>query len=261
MNNKGSNENKKSIFFICMILVLMFSITATTYAYFALSASNSTAMTGTAGTSNLSLGVTKITPSSNTGAMVPQLESALDSAVSTTYNCVDDNNNVVCHVYKMEVKNVGTSSVKVRGVVTFNNPNMPNLKYRMMTDATTLSEEVSKYALNGKELTFVDDVSLSVNETKTYYMVVWIDEIGEAQSDSGSYTATVKFDSASGDGVTSTFVTPFIEEVLKVNAVSDEEIDFSVVSSSSGTDGIYLRSGTEDDAYPIYYYRGNVNKI
>ena len=32
MNNKGSNEKKKNIFFICMILVLMFSITGATYA-------------------------------------------------------------------------------------------------------------------------------------------------------------------------------------------------------------------------------------
>ena len=51
----------------------------------------------------------------------------------------------------------------------------------------------------------------------------------------------------------------FADEVMAPNAVSDADIDFSVVSSSSGTNGIYIKNETYDDLYPIYYYRGNVN--
>lgn len=51
----------------------------------------------------------------------------------------------------------------------------------------------------------------------------------------------------------------FAETFMKPNAISDESIDFSQTSELSATNGIYLRSGTEDETYPIYYYRGSVN--
>ena len=165
-------------------------------------------MTGTAGTANLSLGVTRITPSSNNGSMVPQLESALGTAVSSEYNCVDDNNNVVCQVYKIEVTNVGNTNVKIEGNIKFNGNtlNFENLKYKLMESATLLGSESSKYASFHEPRVFVDDVNINVNETKTYYIVIWINEIGRAQTDKGTFTVTVNFKSADSGGVTSTYV-------------------------------------------------------
>lgn len=45
--------------------------------------------------------------------------------------------------------------------------------------------------------------------------------------------------------------------IIKTNA-SNETIDFSVRSGTSGTNGIYTTTATEGNV-PVYYYRGNVN--
>ncbi len=47
--------------------------------------------------------------------------------------------------------------------------------------------------------------------------------------------------------------------ILASNATLDTNIDFSQISSDTNGKGIYIRSGTEDDANPIYYYRGDVD--
>ena len=46
--------------------------------------------------------------------------------------------------------------------------------------------------------------------------------------------------------------------LIKNQAQSDSEIDFSSGSSSTNGLGIYIKSGTENNSYPIYYYRGAV---
>ena len=45
--------------------------------------------------------------------------------------------------------------------------------------------------------------------------------------------------------------------IIKTNA-SNETVDFSVRSGTSGTNGIYTTTATEGNV-PVYYYRGNVN--
>ena len=40
---------------------------------------------------------------------------------------------------------------------------------------------------------------------------------------------------------------------------SSTGIDFKMPSSDTNGKGIYIRKGTEDDKYPIYYYRGDIN--
>ena len=49
-----------------------------------------------------------------------------------------------------------------------------------------------------------------------------------------------------------------LDNISSKNVSSNQGIDFSAPSSDSNGKGIYVRSGTENDQYPIYYYRGNV---
>lgn len=51
----------------------------------------------------------------------------------------------------------------------------------------------------------------------------------------------------------------FTENILKPNAKTDENIDFSKTSEQTNTNGIYVRNGTENNQWPIYYYRGAVD--
>ena len=60
-----------------------------------------------------------------------------------------------------------------------------------------------------------------------------------------------------------------LEEIMKKSAVMDNTtstyvsaqngIDFGAVSSDNNGKGVYIRSGTENNPYPIMYYRGDVN--
>ena len=62
------------------------------------------------------------------------------------------------------------------------------------------------------------------------------------------------------------WVNPSLEEIMHINNIGidiENGVDFSKTSdedglNGEGTKGVYLRSGTENDDYPIYYYRGAV---
>ncbi len=208
LKDKSSNDLQKKNKFIYLgltLIVLIFSITGATYAYFALTATNNTTITGTVGGATLSLTVTKSFPTATTN-MVPQLESTLDEAISTTYSCVDENNNVVCQVYKAVVKNTGTTSAELMGTISFQNiDTLPNLKWKLIPSERTIGEATGATATT-TEQTFEAKKIFAPNETATYYFVIWIDEIGAAQTDRGTFRATINFKPTNGTGITSTIV-------------------------------------------------------
>ena len=173
-----------------------------TYAYYALTASNNS-IAGTAGDADLSLEVVDQYPS-NDENLVPQLEKGLATAISSDYSCVDGNKNTVCQVYSIKVTNTGTATVKVNGSIKFGNiDKMPNLKWRLIKDKNTYGDYNSHYAsLNNAR--FDSDLTLRKGASKTYYMVIWIDEVDENQTDTGKYNAIINFSSSNGTGATST---------------------------------------------------------
>lgn len=209
---KKDNDSKKIFAMVIMIATLMICTTSATYAYFALAPVTNNTITGTAATASLSLSVTKNAPTkTNTGVMVPQKEAALATAMNSTNACVDGNTNVVCQVYTIELTNTSSATVKVNGTITFSgSTNMPNLKWRKTTNATTLGTGTTTAANVTTAQTLDTNKSLAKNAKTTYYIVVWInaqldtngDEV--AQTDTGTYRATIQFTSSNGTGVTST---------------------------------------------------------
>ena len=201
--NFSNNKNKK-IVLILLIYVLIFIVgVGITYAYYALSAVNDSSVAGTAGDADLSLEVVDQYPS-NDENLVPQLEKGLATAISSDYSCVDGNKNTVCQVYSIKVTNTGTATVKVNGSIKFGNiDKMPNLKWRLIKDKNTYGDYNSHYAsLNNAR--FDSDLTLRKGASKTYYMVIWIDEVDENQTDTGKYNAIINFSSSNGTGATST---------------------------------------------------------
>ncbi len=215
---------------ITIVLILFFSITGATYAYFAISATNNNTITGTAATVNLTLNVTKIFPtssSSNTGAIVPQL-SVSESTNSPLSNalkngCVDANSNVVCQVYHISIENQGgTATQVVDGKVSFYGNSamttdvkttMPNLKWKLIdsVDATTPANSVlgtnEDNAATSTAVKFVSNLTLATADKYEYDMIVWINETNVNQpTDVGkTFYGKIQFDSSNGTGVTSTF--------------------------------------------------------
>lgn len=233
------NVNEKKIvtkmqLAITLILVLFFTITGATYAYFAISATDNT-ITGEAATVNLTLDVQKVFPtasSTNTGVMVPQLSESESntSPLSTALKagCVDANQNVVCQVYKINIQNVGgTATQIVDGIVSFYSDSamttdvsvaMPNLKWKLVSsvDTVTLANSVlgteEDMVANDDENVFADNVTMGTGATFDYYMIVWINEIDEDQIDQSpsadnpkKFYGKIEFSSSNGTGVTSTF--------------------------------------------------------
>ena len=215
-------DSKKILYIVVSIITLIITITGSTYAYFALSTSNNNAITGTTADVGLTLTVTKLKPNTNTtDYLVPQLESALGTAINNTNNCKDANTNTVCQVYKATLTNTGTANAKLKGTISFSNVNnLPNLKWKLITDATTLGSNPTNNATSSSS-TFVAEANLNPNQSIDYYFVVWINETGSEQSDNGSYTGSITFTSANGTGITSTIGAAYSGTKYTVNVPDD----------------------------------------
>ncbi len=243
--------NKKKIMYLTFgILTLIITITGSTYAYFALSTSNNNAITGTTADVGLTLTITKLKPNTNTtDYLVPQLESALGTAINNTNNCKDANTNTVCQVYKATLTNTGTANAKLKGTISFSNvSNLPNLKWKLITDATTLGSNPTNNATSSSS-TFVAEANLNPNQSIDYYFVVWINETGSEQSDNGSYTASITFTSSNGRGITSTIGDTFTGTIYR-NSTESLMIGNTIAQETkNGYCDIETSSGTQYDCF------------
>lgn len=217
-------NNGKGIFYgVIGVATLIVAIIGATFAYFTATASNN-AVTGTAAQSGLELKVEQT--STGTGAMVPQLTSTIASAVTGTgeKSCVDGNGNTVCKVYSVTLTNKGSSAVTVSGTIAFTGGTFANLKWGKAEAATGFTAANSAYAASGAT-PVIDIVNPAKTDTKaavttlqatgqegnsmTFYIIVYINEINEKQDDkdTGTFTGTITFNSASADGTTTSGLT------------------------------------------------------
>ena len=212
---------------IILILILFFSVVSSTYAYFSFSTQNRTTLTGNMATVNLELEVSSILPvKESTGVMVPQksVSGSSNSALATALKkgCVDDNQNIVCQVYGITIRNNGgTATEIVDGAISFYSNSaltensvikMPNLKWKLITSVDTSNNNNSILGTNvdssasSTPSKFVQNVELKTNNTKTYYMIIWFNEIENDQIDKdNTFYGKIEFNSSNGTGVTATF--------------------------------------------------------
>lgn len=234
--HKDESDTKKILVVIVMIAALMFCTTGATFAYLSLEATNDNEIEGTIASASLTLTVTQATlKTTNTGVIVPQLESALNTAMSTTNQCVDGNGNIVCKAYTITITNGSTAAVKVKGTIQFTElptvsipTTTTNLRWKRVNSANTvgslstttipaaaavtaststidLTSGNSCTTTNNVDSDGCTQVSLAANGgTTTYYIVVWLNEVNVAQDDSGDFAATIHFESQNGTGITST---------------------------------------------------------
>ena len=101
--------------------------------------------------------------------------------------------------------------------------------------------------------------SVPANTTYYYKVYLWIDSSGGNQSNMqnksfiGELRATISsspYDIMSSNAVIDNTSSNFVTASTGIN--------WNNISSDTNGKGIYLRAGTENDAYPIYYYRGAV---
>lgn len=234
-------NNGRGVFYgVIGVATLIVAIVGATFAYFTASKTDDTAITGTtAAAGGLDLAVT---PVLNTGSDLIPLNLRTGDGTSDTKDqfesamaskCVDSNSNNVCQPYKIVVTNLSTTSaVSVRGTLNLSAvTKAANMKWELIdvTDESADTFAASKlgYATindagtaapitvggntggSGSELA---SLSLAKSDSKTFYVLVWLEEKGDAQETedaAGSWKGTVEFNavdaSGASTGVTASF--------------------------------------------------------
>ena len=191
-NIKHYIKSKWLIIFEIFCILIIIGIIGYTYSFFTATVTDSVTIRGEAASLNLSLTVTKLAPN-NTKGLIPQLDDYITSAViGRNGSCIDDNNNNVCQVYKITLKNNSAVTVYVNGTLTLNAKNNPNLKWAMISGTTnpTLTSSINTHTF----VTLTENELYNANQQKDYYIVLWISETGGLQTDNGIFNGVVKFE-------------------------------------------------------------------
>ena len=165
VENKSS---KKLIIFEIVCVLIMIALIGYTYSYFNVSVTNDTTISGRVASLSLTLNVSRVAPS-NTNGLIPQLDQYITSAViGRNGSCVDDNNNNVCQVYQIKVRNTSSVSLYANGTVALNANNNPNLKWAQISGTTspTLVSGVN----TPSTVKLVEDELFTANQEKIYYI-------------------------------------------------------------------------------------------
>ena len=210
MDNDIKRDERKSLkIFIAIILLLVF-IAGGTMAYFTFSTSNNN-ITGNMGTVDLSLTVTKVLPVSS-GDDDLLIAKFSDLATNINNKCKYDDDFANCQIYKITLTNNSSDvNTKVEGSVKFDVSTTPNLSWISIdsySDTNTYTSDSFGSTFNTASSEFVnfkDNYLLQTGRSVDFYIVVWINENNELQTDTGSYTGTVRFRDSNGKGVTATF--------------------------------------------------------
>ena len=206
-------KNKKLIYSILAVILLILLVVGSTYAFFIASAGNNNVIQGgTASAPDLDLTVTKISTSA-TDNLIP-LDNDVNSLTTaakgynftgTTYDktksCIDKNGYSVCQVYEIKIKNNSTAAVVLNGGVTrLEGEKTPNVACAVMN--TNIS--VTNNATCMSNTSIANNVKIEADDEKTYYIIVYINNLHVEQYDTGDFFGTISFSSVNG-GVTADF--------------------------------------------------------
>lgn len=197
------------VIFVCLLIYCLIII-GSTYAYLYIYNENANKLTGNLGTANIELSVERVIPNESK-PLVPLLDAALSNAIQGNGGksaCIDANNNLSCEVYKITIENTGTVNLVLNTTISLTSKNssiFQNLKWRELTSPTEIKETSEIKAMAQSIL----DAGFTINseETKIYYIAVWLSETGSDQldTDQGLYGGIVRVTSISGEGVTASF--------------------------------------------------------
>ena len=209
-NNNNKGVSKQLAFAISGVALLIIAVAGSAYAYFTASAT-SDAFTGS--TLDVKLDkpvVTAVTADGAKGAgLIPIYDgtvnghtSQLSAAATATNQCVDKNGYTVCKVYKISVKNSGTTATTVNTTLNLNNGGVANIKWARMTSSTVVDTTLptNSTVSTGKEL--------GAGATLEQYIMVYLKNTGADQTstDAGkTISGTVTVTASTGANVQAEF--------------------------------------------------------
>ena len=190
--NYFNSSRKVMIYSIIAIFVLLITIIGITYAWFSATANNTGSVTVTSGT-------LAVTYEQGTKLEASNLKPATNAQVLSAYNdgsCKYNNeeyNEQICYASTFTVRNTGTLAAVVSSRLTnVTNTYLDNLLYQIFeTTPLTLSGNVlsTNTVLSGLPNEAV--IPAVTNNTKTYTILIWLDEHANNTDQNASYTATL----------------------------------------------------------------------
>ena len=232
------NKRKKSTKYLLIgTLVLFLSVLGASVAYYLARVSEE--FGGNAAGTELAINVEKLS-SKATGDLIP-LDNDLETLnlAAAGYQdkgaCVDINGYSVCQIYHITLTNNGSVPLTVNGTVTLSGQNTPNIDCATMTNETTVANNNSCMGGN----VFVSEDTLPANNHKDYFVMVYIKNLEEPQTDSGEFNGVVTFTTEDGRKVKGRFTKPFnlvehIEELYDLNGgTTENKIDKTEVTNNN----------------------------
>lgn len=144
-NNNNKGVSKQLMFAVVGVALLVIAVARSAYAYFVASATSDGGVSGTTLNVKLDKPTVTLVSAKATGGLIPIYdgtvtghESQLSAAASAANQCVDKNGYTVCKVYKITVKNSGTTATTVNTTLNLNNGGVANIKWAKMTSATAV---------------------------------------------------------------------------------------------------------------------------
>ncbi len=134
-----------------------------------------------------------------------------------------------------------------------------NFKYALTRGGNSCSDQVlARGNFSGSDSTtqkqLLHNVYFPSTSTNTYYLWIWLDAAEEED-----LTMNQMFNLSLGGSCTNIEPESLVPTFISSNALLDEDIDFTEDAGDDNGEGVYIRSGTENDVNPIYYYRGDVD--
>ena len=266
--------DKKKIYMIAGILLLIISIAGSAYSYYSLVGVNEDSVYGTAsGSASMNLKVEKIS-SDATGSLIPvdndttTLTKAAVGEANTNFEdnkrCIDKNGRVACQIYKITLTNKSSIALVVSGGVSLKGDNTPNIECAIMNDINTVADNTS---CKGTK-TLANNYTIKANESKVYYIMVYVKNLNKVQTDTGEFTGTIFFSADNGDKLKANFepnketIADYITN-LYVNAsktkAKNNRIEYNYASSVSLMNDRLGGTTSSLDGGNIRYYGASPN--
>lgn len=231
------NKNSGSSIFLGVIGVatLVVAIIGATFAYFSASANSTNNAIATSSTT-LNLNLVDNVGTNLKSSLIPATEAiATYGALSKTYlgtsgkeQCVDDNGNEICSIYQFTISNPSTTTSQALSfTMNILTNSFAHLKYKIYegtsgasgtldNDSTAVIDAQTLPTITGTSTEAEKTIALTAlnatyapEESHTYTIVIWINELGEGASgnqtdaDAGkAFAAGLNISSGNGSGVT-----------------------------------------------------------
>ena len=266
--------DKKKIYMIAGILLLIISIAGSAYSYYSLVGVNEDSVYGTTnGSANMNLKVEKIS-SGATGSLIPvdndttTLTKAAVGEANTNFEnskrCIDKNGYAACQIYKVTLTNKSSIDLVVSGGVSLKGDETPNIECAIMSNINTVTDNTS---CKGTK-TLANNYTIKTNESKIYYIMVYVKNLNKVQTDIGEFTGTIFFNADNGDKLKANFepnkefladyITNLYTNASK-STVTNNGITYNYASSESLMNDRLGGTTTSLDGGNIRYYGASPN--